>query len=184
MQISEILPNPIGKDPAGEWIKLFNDSLGPVDLAGWQIKDASGKTFVFKNQNIAASEHLTLDYKTTKIFLNNDGETLFLYDQKGGLVDKAEFVGTVPEGKIVKRQGDFFVFNDEQSPGKAEQKNARGEPVESAFQEVGNSGEKNYPITLDKKAFGLDILTIAIFVAAALAFIFVIVFRKIEEGSG
>lgn len=175
MIISEILPNPIGKDPAGEWIKLFNDSSETVDLAGWQIKDASGKTFVFKNQNIAASEHLTLDYKATKISLNNNGETLFLRNQKGELVDKAEFVGTAPEGKIAKRQGDFFVFDDERSPSKEGQK--------SVSQEIGSFNEKSYPITLNKKAFGLDILTIAIFVAAALAFIFVIVFRKIEQGS-
>lgn len=183
MVISEILPNPIGKDPAGEWIKLFNESSEAINLAGWQIKDASGKTFVFKNQNIAASEHLTLDYKITKISLNNNGETLFLYNQKGELINKAEFVGIAPEGKIAKRQDDFFVFNDEQSPGKEGQKTARGELAESAFQEVGNSGEKNYPITLNKKAFSLDILTIAFFVAAALAFIFVIVFRKIEDVS-
>lgn len=175
MKISEILPNPIGKDPGGEWIKLFNDSPEPVDLAGWRIKDASGKTFVFKNQTVASAEYLTLDYKTTKISLNNNGETLLLYNRKEELIDKAEFVGTAPEGKNAKRQNGHFVFDDEPLSDKEKQK--------AVFQEVGGSDEKDYPIALNKQGFRLDVLTIAFFVAAALAFVFVIVFRKIEEGS-
>lgn len=183
MIISEFLPNPSGKDPAGEWIKLFNESSETINLAGWQIKDASGKTFIFpaeggKNQIVSASEYLTLDYKTTKVSLNNNGETLFLYNQKGELIDKAEFVGTAPEGKVAKRRGDslvFSVFDESNNPlsGEVEQK--------TAFQEFSGSDAINYPVALNKKAFDLDILAIAFFTAAALAFVFVIILRKVGE---
>jgi len=119
MIISEFLPNPIGKDQEGEWIELFNNSDNAVNLSGWQIKDASGKTFTFKNQIIAPYEYLVLDYKTTKISLNNDSETLFLYDAKANLVDKAAFAGIAPEGKSLIRQNGQFIFTNEPTPGKA-----------------------------------------------------------------
>ena len=111
MIINEFLPNPVGKDADGEWIKLFNDGKEAVDLFGWKIKDASGKIFVFKNIKIAPAETLKLDYQTTKISLNNNGETLFLYDRNGDLIDKIEYGGTAAEGKIFTRQN-LFGQND------------------------------------------------------------------------
>jgi len=75
--IKEFFPNPAGKDTEGEWIKLFNNGDAGVDLAGWQIKDASGKAFIFSagadaNNIISAGGTLTLDYKITKISINNN----------------------------------------------------------------------------------------------------------------
>jgi hypothetical protein len=100
MFIDSFLPNPIGKDTDGEWIKLFNDGNETINLSGWRLKDASGKTFIFKEQKIKAGEYLVLDYKTTKIPLNNNGETLFLYAQNGDLVSQAGYGGVAEEGKI------------------------------------------------------------------------------------
>jgi hypothetical protein len=104
MTIDSFLPNPIGKDTDGEWIKLFNDGNETINLAGWRLKDASGKTFIFKEQKIKAGEYLVLDYKTTKISLNNDGETLFLYNKNGDLVSQAGYDGVAEEGKIFHNQ--------------------------------------------------------------------------------
>ena len=42
--ISEFLPNPPGKDADGEWIELLTRNQA-VDLSGWVLKDASGKSF-------------------------------------------------------------------------------------------------------------------------------------------
>jgi len=117
MIISEFFPNPIGKDSGNEWIELFNDSENAVNLNGWQIKDTSGKTFIFKNQIIVPHEYLVLDNKTTKISLNNNNETLFLYDAKGNLIDKATFTGAASEGKSLIRQNNQFVFTNEPTPG-------------------------------------------------------------------
>ena len=118
MLINEFFPNPVGKDADGEWIELFNNSQETINLNGWQIKDASGKTFIFKNQTINPAEYLVLDYKTTKISLNNSDETLFLYDQKGVLINKAEFSDAAPEGKSLIRQNNQFKFTDQPTPGK------------------------------------------------------------------
>jgi hypothetical protein len=112
MVISEFLPNPVGKDAEGEWLKLLNNEEKEINLSGWRLKDASGKTYTFGNQKISAGESLILDYKTTKISLNNDGETLFLFDAGGNLIDKIEYIGSAPEGKIFTKKESALAIQD------------------------------------------------------------------------
>lgn len=121
MVISEFLPNPVGKDTDAEWIELFNNGDSEINLSGWRLKDASGKIFSFGNIEISPGGYAVLDYKTTKISLNNDGETLFLFDRDGNLIDKAEYVGAAPEGKSLIRQAPLennFIFAGQPTPGK------------------------------------------------------------------
>ena len=100
MIIQEFLPNPIGKDNDGEYIKLFNDGREAVNLSGWKIKDASGKIYLLNGKNIIGQGKLILDYATTKISLNNNGETLFLYDSSGELIDEVGYIGSAAEGMV------------------------------------------------------------------------------------
>ena len=116
MIISELLPNPVGKDTEGEWIKLFNDGNKVVDLSGWRLEDTAGKKFIFQTQKIEPSQFLILDYKTTKISLNNDGEVLLLYDPTNNLISKAQFAGKAPEGAVLIKKGGQFIFNDNTKP--------------------------------------------------------------------
>lgn len=121
--ISEFFPNPAGKDTDGEWIELFNSGAEPADLSGWALKDASGKGFSLDGYRIAPFDYLVLDSKTTKIGLNNGGETLFLF-RSGDLQDKAEFIGTAGEGISVSRKigenglGGEVVFSSVSTPGR------------------------------------------------------------------
>jgi hypothetical protein len=102
MVIKEFLPNPVGSDKKGEYIKLFNDGGNIVSLSGWQIKDASGKTFNLSG-DLSAGKELILPYSKTKIALNNNGEQVFLYDNAGKLVDKLDYIGQAEEGQIITR---------------------------------------------------------------------------------
>ncbi len=104
MIIKEFLPNPAGIDKDGEYIKIFNDGNLPVDLSGWQIKDASGKAFKLSG-NLNAGQELILLSSRTKIILNNDGERILLYDATGKLVHELNYIGQAKEGQIItKRQ--------------------------------------------------------------------------------
>ena len=172
MFISEFLPNPIGKDTEGEWIKIFNNEDRNVNLYNWKIKDASGKTFIFKNIEIKAGEYLILDYKTTKISLNNNGETIFLYDSRDILVDKAEFVGVANEGKtLIRQNNNQFVFSGQQ---KAEEKNI----VAPKAQFISNVQSINVVNTAN---FTLINLLICFSCALILSFIFIFTLRKLES---
>ena len=103
MVIQEFLPNPRGKDMDGEYIALRNDEAMAVSLRGWVIKDASGKTFRLDAYTVGPNEILTLPYATTRITLNNSGETLFLYDAAGTLLDTVGYEGSAAEGRVVRR---------------------------------------------------------------------------------
>ena len=111
----EVLPNPVGKDTGAEWIKLYNPTNEPINLSGWQIKDASAKTFIFKEKEITPNGFLTLSSEETKIILNNSGDSLFLYDQNNQLIDKASYDVSVAEGDILHREGNSFILDQAQT---------------------------------------------------------------------
>lgn len=39
--INEVLSNPNGPEPQQEWVELYNDGVGPVELGGWQFADSA-----------------------------------------------------------------------------------------------------------------------------------------------
>ena len=102
VEIKEALPNPIGKDTDGEYIILQNTGEEVADLSNWKIKDASGKTFSLTGYKIEPLKDLILEYKTTKIALNNDGETLILQNDKNEEIDRLEITRS-EEGVIFKK---------------------------------------------------------------------------------
>jgi hypothetical protein len=102
MVIKSFLPNPIGKDTDGEIVTLFNNSDQTVSMAGWYLKDASGKSYSLSGV-IEPNSELVLPYRTSKISLNNNGETVYLYDQNNSLIDQLSYVGTADEGMLVDR---------------------------------------------------------------------------------
>lgn len=102
MIIKEFLPNPVGSDQRGEYIKIFNDSRQAVLLNGWSLKDASGKTYQLSGSLLAGQE-LVLPYSQTRIPLNNNGETIFLYDSFGKLADQLSYSGMAKEGQVIQR---------------------------------------------------------------------------------
>ncbi|MEK7114578.1 MAG: lamin tail domain-containing protein [Patescibacteria group bacterium] len=173
MIIYEFLPNPVGKDADGEWIKLFNDVDTAVNLGGWQIKDASGKTFSFRPTVINSGEYLTLDYKITKISLNNNGETLFLYDASRLLVDKAEYIGSAAEGKSLIRQSDGqFIFSGQTAMAET---GIAATQSAAAIQNI-----ENLSGSLNRTSFNSTNLLIGFSLALALSFVFIFIFKKFD----
>lgn len=104
MIIKEFLPNPVGPDKDGEYIKIFNDGDKAVNLAGWKISDASNKSFNLTG-TLGSKQELVLLSAQTKISLNNNGETISLADSKGVLADKLGYTGVAEEGKVILKQG-------------------------------------------------------------------------------
>lgn len=98
--LKELLPNPIGKDMDGEWIKLFNDDSSSVVLNGWTLKDAGEKVFRLDGQTVPASGDLKLTYNETRITLNNDAESIYLLDASGKEIDKLSY-NEIIEGQII-----------------------------------------------------------------------------------
>ena len=103
MIIKEFLPNPVGNDQEGEYIKLFNNDDSAVNLNGWQVKDVAGKSYKISG-DLVGDQELVLPYSQTKISLNNSGEKVFLYDASGKLVDELGYSGQANEGQIINKR--------------------------------------------------------------------------------
>ena len=181
--ISEFLPNPIGKDPIGESIELFNNGASAQNLTGWKIKDASGKAYVFNNTTLEPSAYVVLDYKTTKITLNNSDESLFLYDQTGKLVDRAEFSGSAAAGKSLVRQGNRFVFTSSPTPGKANifeaDKTSQANNSQLQKLETKPTPESNSYLLGNSSQFNFGNIFIGVALSLTLAILFVVVYNKL-----
>ena len=186
MIISEFLPNPVGKDTDGEFIELFNNGSEAVNLVGWKLKDASAKTFTFTRESIRVGEYLILDYKTTKISLNNNGETLYLYDSQGRLIDKAEYVGTAVAGQSLIRQNGKFVFTKEPTPGKANIFNKEQEEESAAamqaqsYNSFSSAVSRNNPASINGSSINFSYLFLGAAIALILAALFVIIWKKLD----
>jgi len=81
--VSEILPNPIGDDSQGEFIELFNNGTREVNLFGWSLSDSGGLKHKISTTSsaliIKAGEYLAIYRSQTKIVLNNNGDSVYLF---------------------------------------------------------------------------------------------------------
>jgi hypothetical protein len=94
VMLSELYPNPPGSDSA-EFIELFNLEPRAASLAGWQIRDASNRTFTIPDGTmIGPSSYLAFSQTKTKISLNNTGDTVTLVTPQGEIVDQAEYTSS------------------------------------------------------------------------------------------
>lgn len=94
IKITEFLPWAIEADTENEWIEILNDSDVPADLEGWQIDDQEGgsKPFVFKKGSlIAPNSFLVLPRASTKITLNNNGDSVRLLFPDNSIAQQIDY---------------------------------------------------------------------------------------------
>lgn len=91
ISLSEVLPDPAGRDQESEFIELRNLEDNDIDLSGWSIKDAGGKIFTIHAVRIPSHGQWSFLYAESKIVLNNEGESLTLSDPSGATVDEISF---------------------------------------------------------------------------------------------
>ncbi|MBI5079172.1 lamin tail domain-containing protein [Candidatus Wolfebacteria bacterium] len=182
MVINELFPDPIGGGKTGEWLELFNESDKIANLSGWRIEDAGGKVFFLDNFIVKPRAYLTLDYKTTKIVLNNNSEKIFLYDSGDKLIDKAEYFSGVPRGKSLARVKDKndFIITETPTPGEENIFQAAKGGEETASQIIGDFSAADYPVVVNEKEFNFDVLLVALVMAIVLALFSAVVLKKFD----
>jgi len=111
--LNEFLPRPSGTQyefdfgndssdmPQGEWVEIYNNSDYDFDTAGWYVWDNSGddanKIYITAANTVPAttvvSAHSFLTVYMNKAVLNNNGDTVKLYDASSALVDSYAYSG-------------------------------------------------------------------------------------------
>ena len=116
--ISELLPNPVGDDST-EWIELANVGDGAAALTGWVIDDDPGgskPSTIADTGVIPAGGFLLLPKSRTGLALNNDGDSVRLFNPAGAMVDAVAFASAA-EGKSYAHTRAGWVWTDQPSPG-------------------------------------------------------------------
>jgi len=100
IELNELLPDPVSPqtDAANEFIELYNPNDTAVDLAGWQLRNAHGKTFTFGEISIPAGGYLAVYSAQTKVGLTNTGDTITLLDPAGNQIDVTPNYGAAKPG--------------------------------------------------------------------------------------
>ena len=90
-------------DLNGEYVCFENYGSERVDLSGWRVRDETSKTYTFSEHQLVskASVRLHTGSGTDTLFdvywgrsnpvWNNDGDTVYLYDALGRLVDRYSY---------------------------------------------------------------------------------------------
>lgn len=115
LRLSELLPDPEGKDGEGEFVEIHNYGSESVVLDDWKIQDASGKSLALSG-TIAPGTYVAFRAADTSLpTLNNDGDTIVLHDPAGNLRDGVSFSGTV-EGLALIRVGEGWQWTSTPTP--------------------------------------------------------------------
>ena len=113
--ISELLPNPVGRDTDGEFIELYNAEPYPVPLEGWQLDDDANDTrrYTFSGSDgLEANGYLAIPFRQSKLTLNNDADALRLFTPTGELVDEFFYAGSDEGVSLVRdEQGEVQPTN-------------------------------------------------------------------------
>jgi hypothetical protein len=134
--INEFLPNPVGVDNAsmtgGEWVELYNQSGMDLDVDGWYLYDADDNhELEITASNTDTGGTLISDGGFLVVYrdgdgdfsLNNDGDTVRLYDNEigsGGVKVDEYTYGAIGEGHSWAREtagSETWVENTSPNPG-------------------------------------------------------------------
>jgi hypothetical protein len=143
--IDEVLANPVGAEPAQEWVELVNDGTRDVALEGWFLEDSAGavrlpaahldpgeralvvrEDFVVPNDPDVVVPPTTLLIRVPSIGKNgisNGGEALRLIDASGRAVSTFPAMAAKDPGVSIVRLStwtpdeDLWAFGPHEPPG-------------------------------------------------------------------
>ncbi len=91
VKLSEISPHPL-EGSASEFIEIYNEGKTLIDLSGWTLVDASGKSyFTIKETEIAAGQYLVFNKEKTRLTLNDKGDMVRLADPNGAIASEVVY---------------------------------------------------------------------------------------------
>ncbi|MEA3398672.1 MAG: lamin tail domain-containing protein [Patescibacteria group bacterium] len=80
IEITELLPNPDGRDTEQEFFELYNTGKTDINLNGWRLGDESKKRFQFTaDASIKPQKYLVVYRSESKLALNNSADSLKLF---------------------------------------------------------------------------------------------------------
>lgn len=118
--LSEMLPAP--ENGQEEFIEIKNTGKETVNLTGWQLRDASEKTYVisdedFSQPTIKAGAYFVVPQSISKIYLNNDTDSITLIQPNDEVLDKTTYEDAQKGASWAKSSGKWQ-WSTSATPGK------------------------------------------------------------------
>ncbi|PIR97553.1 MAG: hypothetical protein COT91_00805 [Candidatus Doudnabacteria bacterium CG10_big_fil_rev_8_21_14_0_10_41_10] len=117
--ISEIVPNPPGKDSGAEWIELYNSGDDVIDLGGWMLDDegegvGSSAYVIPDNKLFSGFTYLVVTLPANSFALNNSGgDCIRLFSPDEQLQKEVCYNDTAEEDKsFARRSGSVYEWTD------------------------------------------------------------------------
>jgi len=111
--INELYINPVGEAeaesavmPDGEWIELYNAGEAAANLDGWYLKDAAGNILPIIHGNVGGGQTTVAPHDYLVVYrngyafsLDNDADSVVLFNANGAEVDSTSYNYTTTEDK-------------------------------------------------------------------------------------
>ncbi|MBI2410575.1 MAG: lamin tail domain-containing protein [Candidatus Kerfeldbacteria bacterium] len=156
VSLSELLPDPTGVDSTDEWIEIANTGDGAVYIGGWQLTDQS-TYYTIGDLTIAAGEYLLFEIGETGMSLNNSGDTVYLIDPYGDIVNGTQYVNA-PEGESWARFGDDWQWTNALTPAEANATSTTSDEGSSNDSESNDASSDNEEETGDVDVVSIELL--------------------------
>lgn len=117
--LNEFVSNPAEGD---EWVEIVNQDSVAVDITNWYVTDATAKQTALTNQVLEPGAFALIAAPKGK--LNNDGDTISLFDATGLLADSVTYgtdeIAEPDSGESLGRQTDgTWTITEQMTPGSA-----------------------------------------------------------------
>lgn len=128
LEISEIFPNPKGKDAGSEWVELYNAGAVEINISGWYVDDdgaedlpSTNAVVIPETTKIAGQNYLLIQIPKGKFALNNSGfDAVRIFDNSKILKLRQGYLGPVKEGySYAKDNSGQWVWTESPSPAAA-----------------------------------------------------------------
>jgi len=120
---NELLINPVGEEKAVEWVELKSYWSEEIDLDGWWLCDnkcnEQSKTGGYQISDISVGENglIVIERNDSQIALNNDADSIFLFDPNHDLVAGVQYDIEVGEGESLAWDGTSWLITNEVTKG-------------------------------------------------------------------
>ncbi|MFZ2979181.1 MAG: lamin tail domain-containing protein, partial [Candidatus Magasanikiibacteriota bacterium] len=119
IEISEILPNPIGSDTT-EFVELYNPTDKDIDLGGIKIDDEEGgsRAYTIPDKTIIpAGVYLVFGRQDTKLALNNTSDSVRLLYPDGTIFKEVRFDDVSEGASYIQDENDSWQWTSAITPG-------------------------------------------------------------------
>ncbi|MFH1175593.1 MAG: lamin tail domain-containing protein [bacterium] len=116
--IQSFLPNPVGSDLKDEWVEICSGETAEINLVGWILDDEDGgsKEYVVKDEIVLDPDDCLKFYRReTRIAINNDGDSVRIFNPNKELVNEIVFKEKALDGQIFQKNLGFLKEDAEPS---------------------------------------------------------------------